>query len=100
MTNCAGCRYPDMVHSFSCRVPGFYIIPKEESKMTNVVKRFKDLTLSKEDRLLRKYDLLKDNGDLTDYGKEAIWLSLLEEYKEDLVEQAQMLEAEDKDSKK
>lgn len=71
--------------------------PKKETKdMGNVVKRIKALGLSKEDKLLRKFQIVDDAGDLTVTGKEALWAILLETNKATLVGKLTELEAAEK----
>jgi hypothetical protein len=70
--------------------------PEKESKSMNVVKRIKNLGLSKADKLLRKYQMVDQAGDLTGDGKEALWSILLEENKDLLVEKLTELETENK----
>lgn len=73
--------------------------PKEENAMGNVVARIKNLGLSKEDKLLRKYQMVDSTGDLTTSGKEAMWAILLEANKSSLVEKLKELEATEKSKK-
>jgi hypothetical protein len=72
---------------------------KKEKKSMNVVKRLKTLSLSKEDKLLRKYQIVDDTGDLTGNGKEALWNILLEDNKTALVEKLSELEKSEKAKK-
>jgi hypothetical protein len=72
---------------------------KEEKKMS-VVSKIKQLTLSKDDRLLRKYEIVSDCGDLTDDGQEVLWSILLETHKAELVKRVKELDEEEKSKKK
>lgn len=73
---------------------------QEASKNMNVVKRIKNLGLSKEDKLLRKYQMVDQAGDLTADGKEAIWTLLFDANKAALVTKLKQLETDEKTSKK
>ena len=75
-------------------------IEKEElednNKTMNMKKFVKTLTLSKEDKLLREYNLQNDCGDFTEEAKELVINKLVEENKAYLVEIATKLK-EDKE---
>ena len=51
-----------------------------ETTMSNIVKKIKDLTLSADDKALRKTGLVDDCGNLTDDGKDVVWSYLQDEY--------------------
>lgn len=65
----------------------------------NITKQLKDLTLSKGDRLLRKYELVDDCGDITEDGTEVLLQMLLEDYKEALIAKVTELDKEQKAKK-
>jgi uncharacterized Zn finger protein (UPF0148 family) len=87
--SCPECTYRERV----------YHEKMKEKKSMNVVKRLKTLSLSKEDKLLRKYQIVDDTGDLTGNGKEALWNILLEDNKTALVEKLSELEKSEKAKK-
>lgn len=62
-----------------------------------LAKRVIDLDLTDEERLLRKYHIVAEDGTVTARGKELLLNVLFGEYREDIVEK---LEALDKESKK
>lgn len=76
--------------------------PTKESKsiMTNLVKRVKDLTLSKDDKVLRSQGFVNADGEVTDDGARVLREYLFNENKDAMVKIAQQLEAEDKAAKK
>lgn len=82
-----------MVLARDCKALQSGVSTKEDKKM-NIVKELKNLTLSSDDKLLRKYQLVDESGDLTAQGKEAIWQLLLKQNKDTLVEQLRELEKE------
>jgi hypothetical protein len=85
---------------------GYYGCPKsrqtqlDKEKKMSVVSKIKQLTLSKEDRLLRKYELVSDCGDVTDEGQEVLWSIILETHKAELVKRVKELDEEEKSKKK
>lgn len=64
----------------------------EDRSYSGLAKRIKDLDLSEDDRLLRKYKVVYDNGEVTSTGQELLFQCLLDDYKETLVEQLKALE--------
>jgi len=58
----------------------------------NLAKRVKDLKLTDDERLLRKYNVVYDDGQLTHSGKELIFQLLLDDYQEEIVEKLRELE--------
>jgi hypothetical protein len=68
-------------------------------KNMNVVKKLKALSLDKGDRLLRKYGIVSETGDLTAEGKEVLWNILLQEKKTEIVSKVEELEAAEKKKK-
>ena len=66
----------------------------------SVVSKLKQLALSKEDRLLRQYDIVSDCGDLTEDGQEVLWGILLAANKAELVSRVKELDEEEKAKKK
>ena len=88
------------LHDYDCKAAKQYLTKQENRIMTNVVKRIKNLTLSKDDKLLRKYGLIDECGDLTEDGDIALTDILFTENKDKLVAIAEKLEVEDKASKK
>jgi len=70
---------------------------KLDNKTMNIKKFVKTLTLSKEDKLLREYNLQNDCGDFTEEAKELVINKLVEENKDYLVEIATKLKEEDKE---
>ena len=75
---------------------------KEGNIIMSVVNKIKDLTLTKEDRLLRKYQVVDQYNDnaLTSTGKEILWDILFAEHKEAIVAKLEAVEAEEKKAKK
>jgi len=69
---------------------------EDNNKTMNMKKFVKTLTLSKEDKLLREYNLQNDCGDFTEEAKELVINKLVEENKAYLVEIATKLK-EDKE---
>lgn len=69
---------------------------KKEGFIMNITKQLKDLTLSKGDRLLRKYELVDD---ITEDGTEVLLQMLLEDYKEALIAKVTELDKEQKAKK-
>lgn len=74
-------------------------ISSKGDKKMNVVKKLKALSLDKGDRLLRKYGIVSETGDLTTEGKEVLWNILLQEKKAELVAKVEELEAAEKKKK-
>ena len=81
------------------RYASFNITKLKENKMS-VVEKIKQLSLSKGDRLLRKYELVDERGDLTDEGREVLDSILLAEYKDQLVAKVEELDKAEKSKKK
>jgi len=73
---------------------------KESNNMGGIVKRIKALGLNKADKLLRKYQIVDNAGDLTSDGKEALLNLLFEQNKTALVAKLTEVEANEKQSKK
>ena len=69
---------------------------EDNNKTMNIKKFVKTLTLSKEDKLLREYNLQNDCGDFTEEAKELVIDKLVEDNKAYLVEIATQLKEEDK----
>lgn len=72
---------------------------KKEKKMS-VANKLKDLTRNKDDRLLLKWGIMREDGSLTGEGSEALENLLFEKFKTELVAQVQQLEDEAKKAKK
>lgn len=68
--------------------------------MANIVKRIKNLTVDADTKLLRKYDLEDDCGDLTSDGEEVLMAILHADNRDKLVAKAKEIQAEDKADKK
>ena len=81
------------------RYAAFNITKTRENKMS-VVEKIKQLALPKGDRLLRKYELVDEAGDLTDEGREVLDGILLAEYKDQLVAKVEELDKAEKSKKK
>jgi hypothetical protein len=62
----------------------------------SLVKSIKELTLSTDDRLLRKYGVVTETGDLTETGESLLILKALETYKDAIVADLKALEAAEK----
>lgn len=75
------------------------LLPIEEQPM-NIVERIKNLSLSTDEKLLRKHELVDECGDLTTDGKAILWAILLDTHRETLVAKVREIEAEDKANKK
>jgi len=69
---------------------------EDNNKTMNIKKFVKTLTLSKEDKLLREYNLQNDCGDFTEEARELVINKLVEDNKAYLVEIATKLKEEDK----
>ena len=76
------------------------IYGRRKDDSMSVVSKIKSLTLSRGERLLRKYDLVSDCGDLTEEGREVLDSILLSEYKDKLIERVTELDKEEKAEKK
>ena len=72
------------------------VATNEEEPEMNVVTKIKNLGLKKGDRLLRKYNLVDETGDITGDGKDVLWQLLLEAYHDQLVEKVTELDDEEK----
>lgn len=72
---------------------------KKEGNMS-VITKLKKLALNKEERLLREYGIHSDCGDLTEEGKEVLWIILEEANKEELIKKVKELDKEEKPKKK
>lgn len=93
--------YPDTSGTYDIRTLAQLINGKnKKEKKMSVVAKLKSLTLTKGERLLRKYDLVSDCGDLTDEGREVLDSILLTEYKDKLIERVTELDKEEKAEKK
>ncbi len=66
-----------------------------KSKIMNVIKFAKNLTLSADEKLLRKYNLKDSNGEYTDEAEEIVMQKLIAENESHLVEIAKAMEAEE-----
>lgn len=75
---------------------------KETTVMGEITKKLKELTMTKEQKLLRKYDVVDDCGDLTDEGRKAFIDTLFgdEDFAGILLARLEKLDAEEKKSKK
>lgn len=76
---------------------------KEQSKegiVMSTVKKLKELAMSADDKLLRKYEVVNECGELTCEGKEVLMDVLFEQNKKAVVDQLKALDAEEKASKK
>lgn len=82
---------------------GFYpfgtnqLTPKE--KPMSIVTKLKNLELTTDEKLLRKYGLKDSDGDWTDEATEVLDNMLLEERKADLIDKVKKLDAEEKAAK-
>lgn len=72
----------------------------KENKLMSTISKLKKLTLTKEERLLRKWDIHNDCGDLTEEGKEVLWTIVEAAHKEELVKKITELDKEEKKCKK
>lgn len=70
-----------------------------QNLMTNIVTFFKNLTLSSDDKLLRKHGLMSECGDFTQVAKDLVTAKTTADNKAFLVEIAQKYEAETKENK-
>ena len=68
--------------------------------MNSLVKFVKELTLSKEEKLMRKHGIKNEDGEYTLEAKEVVINKICKENETDLVTIAQGLEAEEKEAKK
>lgn len=67
--------------------------------MRSIVEKLRDLTMSKEDRLLRRYELVDDAG-LTSEGNKAVMDYMFKQVKPEIVKDLLELEKEAKISKR
>ena len=65
--------------------------------MSNILNKVKNLTLSKNDRLLREYDFQDNCGNFTQSARDVVIEKLVEDNKEYLIEVATKLKKEDKE---
>lgn len=70
------------------------------SDMGDVVSKLKDLNLTEDDRLLRKYGLVDECNNLTDEGTEVLRNLLFEKYRTDVVAQLKQIETAEAKTKK
>lgn len=72
------------------------VCESKKTKMDKIVKFAKNLTLSKEEKLMRKHDLKDDCGDYTEAAREIVMQKLMQENEAKLIEIATEMEAEEK----
>ena len=65
-----------------------------------LVKKLNDLTLTEDDRLLLKYNVIREDGTITETGKEVLLNLLLNKHSDVILESLRQLDAEDKKKKK
>lgn len=86
-------------------IPGYlYVkqlqpITKEEENMT-VVSKIRELSKDSDSKLLAKYGIISDCGELTSEAKQVLWDMLFEEKKEAIVAKLKELEAAEKKAAK
>jgi hypothetical protein len=73
--------------------------PKEEPEMS-VSSKIKELSKDSDSKLLAKYGVTNDCGELTSEGKQVLWDMLFSEYKTAMVEKLKELEAAEKKAAK
>ena len=64
-----------------------------------LVKKINDLSLSDDDRLLLKYNVIREDGTITETGKEVLLNILLNEHSERVIEALKDLDREEKKKK-
>lgn len=74
--------------------------PNNNNNMNRLINFVKTLTLSKEEKLLRKHGLKTENGDYTTDAKEVVINTLCAEKEPDLIKIAEGLEAQEKEEAK
>lgn len=67
--------------------------------MSNVIRKVKDLTKSKEQKLLEKYDVVDECGDLTDTGQRLVIEKALAAHKAEIVADLEKVQS-DEDKKR
>ena len=65
-----------------------------------LVKKINDLSLTEDDKLLLKYGVIREDGTITETGKEVLLNLLLNEYSERVIEALRDLDKEEKKNKK
>ena len=73
------------------------IINNKTNIMSNILNKVKNLTLSKDDKLLREYGFQNNCGDFTEEARQVVLEKLVADNKEYLIEVAKKLEKEDKE---
>lgn len=67
--------------------------------MSNIINKVKNLTLKKEDKLLRKHGVENECGEPTDTGLQLAAIKCYHEYRDAIIEDVQAIEDEENDKK-